>query len=108
MGRHLMRIGTFAFALVNAVPYASAMPAHGFTNMAEGSTVVPPKGFREFCQREPGECEEKATKRNVVSLTPERLAQLQQVQRLINERIAYQSDRETYGRSEYWNYPETW
>ena len=75
--------------------------------MAEGSTVVPPKGFREFCQREPGECEEKATKRNVVSLTPERLAQLQQVQRLINERIAYQSDRETYGRSEYWNYPET-
>jgi predicted transglutaminase-like cysteine proteinase len=68
----------------------------------------PPYGFVSFCEREPVECT--ATSNNTdarLDATPERLSDLDVVNRTVNHEIEPATDKEIYGVTEYWTLPKT-
>lgn len=68
----------------------------------------PPYGFVSFCEREPVECA--ATSNNTdarLDATPERLSELDVVNRGVNHEIEPATDKEIYGVTEYWTLPKT-
>jgi len=67
----------------------------------------PPYGFVEFCQRMPGECRQGQPEEQRFSATPERLIELDLVNRSVNREIAPATDLEIYGQTEYWTIPTT-
>ena len=71
------------------------------------AATAAPYGFVEFCRRMPEECRQTATEVRRVSVTPERLNELDTVNRAVNREIEPASDMEIYGRTEYWTIPTT-
>jgi predicted transglutaminase-like cysteine proteinase len=67
----------------------------------------PPYGFVEFCQRMPQECAQGPLEEQRFSATPERLIELDRVNRTVNREIAPATDLEVYGVVEYWTIPTT-
>ena len=67
----------------------------------------PPYGFVEFCQRMPNECEQGPIEAQRISATPERLIELDRVNRTVNREIAPATDLEVYGVVVYWTIPTT-
>lgn len=65
----------------------------------------PPYGFIGFCERTPDQC----VPQRVIDIrfqpTPERLSELDEVNRTINRGISPATDAEIYGVSEYWTLP---
>lgn len=74
-------------------------------SMAVGAKVLPPIGFIEFCIRIPGECSEVTAMPRPVTLTPQRLTELDRVQWEVNRQVRPREDLDQYGKAEYWNYP---
>lgn len=74
-------------------------------SMAVGAKVLPPIGFIEFCIRNPGECSEVTAMPRPVTLTPQRLTELDTVQWEVNRQVRPREDLDQYGKAEYWNYP---
>lgn len=70
-----------------------------------GHAFAPP-AFSPFCSREPRLCSTSGRSK-VVALTPQRDAELQQVNRSVNSRIRERSDRETVGKADDWRVPTT-
>ncbi|MGE0211864.1 MAG: transglutaminase-like cysteine peptidase [Parvibaculaceae bacterium] len=68
--------------------------------------TLPPVGFVEFCQREPRECQPIGGKAQRLELTDGRWKLLNQVNQMVNDKIAPLSDMELYGVAEYWAYPD--
>jgi predicted transglutaminase-like cysteine proteinase len=67
----------------------------------------PPYGFVEFCQRMPQECKQGPPEEQRLSATPERLMELDRINRAVNREIAPATDLEVYGQAEYWTIPTT-
>ena len=67
----------------------------------------PPYGFVDFCQRMPDECAQGPIEVQRISATPERLIELDRVNRTVNREIAPATDLEVYGVVEYWTIPTT-
>jgi predicted transglutaminase-like cysteine proteinase len=67
----------------------------------------PPYGFVQFCERVPEECRQGATEEQRFSATPERLSELDALNRAVNREIAPATDMEIYGVAEYWTIPTT-
>ena len=67
----------------------------------------PPYGFVEFCARMPQECQQGVPEEQRFSATPERLSELDTVNRSVNKEIAPATDLEIYGQAEYWTIPTT-
>jgi predicted transglutaminase-like cysteine proteinase len=67
----------------------------------------PPYGFVEFCQRMPEECRQGPIEEQRFSATPERLIELDSINRAVNREIAPATDLEVYGQAEYWTIPTT-
>ena len=68
-------------------------------------TAPPPYGFVEYCRSNLSECRPGEPARRRYSATPDRLAELDRVNRLINRRIAPATDEEIFGVKEYWTMP---
>src|SRR5436190_12649910 len=66
-----------------------------------------PYGFVHFCARMPEECQQGAMEEQRLSATPQRLAELDTVNRGVNREIAPATDLEVYGQAEYWTIPTT-
>jgi predicted transglutaminase-like cysteine proteinase len=66
-----------------------------------------PYGFVEFCQRMPQECVQGPPEEQRISATPERLSELDRINRTVNREIAPATDLEVYGQTEYWTIPTT-
>jgi predicted transglutaminase-like cysteine proteinase len=64
-----------------------------------------PMGWVQFCKAEPAECAVKTTRPAKMKLTPARLAQLDQINRMINAAIEPVTDIDLYGVEELWTYP---
>lgn len=69
--------------------------------------AAPPYGFVQFCERSPEEC---APAANAIAdgrfnASPERLAELDEINRAVNTRIEPATDQELYGVEEYWTLP---
>lgn len=67
----------------------------------------PPYGFVEFCQRMRAECRQGPPEEQRFSATPERLMELDIINRTVNREIAPATDLEVYGQTEYWTIPTT-
>src|SRR5215467_6694039 len=67
----------------------------------------PPYGYVEFCKRMPEECAMGPKGERRISATPERLSELDALNRAVNHEIAPATDMEIYGVAEYWTIPTT-
>lgn len=65
----------------------------------------PPYGFVRFCDRNPDACRARHIEDIRFQPTPERLSELDEVNRWVNHAIAPATDMEIYGVSEFWTYP---
>ncbi|AHB49009.1 transglutaminase [Hyphomicrobium nitrativorans NL23] len=65
----------------------------------------PPYGFVRFCERNPDACRARHIEDIRFQPTPERLSELDEVNRWVNHAIAPATDMEIYGVSEFWTFP---
>jgi len=65
----------------------------------------PPYGFVNFCERMPRECAHGRPEEHRFDATPERLAELDAVNRAVNREIEPVTDLELYGEADYWTIP---
>lgn len=65
----------------------------------------PPYGFVSFCERTPRECAQGPQEEQRFSATPERLAQLDLINRSVNHEIEPITDLDHYGLADYWTIP---
>jgi predicted transglutaminase-like cysteine proteinase len=66
-----------------------------------------PYGFVQFCARMPEECQQGPPEEQRFSATPERLSELDTINRTVNREITPATDMEIYGQAEYWTIPTT-
>ena len=65
----------------------------------------PPHGYVAFCNLNPSKCRPGSKSRKRPVLTTQRLVELDEVNRLVNEAIAPVTDKEIYGVDEFWTLP---
>jgi predicted transglutaminase-like cysteine proteinase len=68
-------------------------------------TSLPPIGFVQFCARQPEDCRAIGDRATEVALTPSRWNLLNQVNKLVNRKIAPMSDIELHQVPELWTVP---
>ncbi|MDX2309529.1 MAG: transglutaminase-like cysteine peptidase [Hyphomicrobium sp.] len=98
---------------VLAVTPAAADPAHPLTTASlrapfmkvYGSSQAP-YGYVRYCEQSPASCTAKGPGVRFEA-TPERLSDLDEVNRLVNRSVTPATDSEIYGISEYWTLPGT-
>ncbi|MFN3869418.1 MAG: transglutaminase-like cysteine peptidase [Hyphomicrobiaceae bacterium] len=66
-----------------------------------------PYGFVRFCEASPEHCVANSQEDARVDATPDRLAQLDDVNRSVNRQIKPMTDLEIYGVTEFWTIPRT-
>ena len=103
-----------AGALAGIVAPTSAMADHSFPAALE-SKASPfmrvygpsqaPYGFVRFCESNPQACAPQRMEDVRFQPTPERLSELDEVNRWANHVIAPATDQEIYGVSEFWTFP---
>jgi predicted transglutaminase-like cysteine proteinase len=71
------------------------------------SVTQAPYGFVQFCSRMPAECQQGPMEEQRFSATPQRLSELDIINRAVNREIAPATDLEVYGQAEYWTIPTT-
>lgn len=82
--------------------------------LAEANRFMPlaveteaPDGFVDFCTRFPVDCREAGEPSRAVVLTEDRWVELVETNRSVNRSISPTTDREFYGREEFWTFPQT-
>lgn len=65
----------------------------------------PPYGFVRFCERNPDACRPRHIEDVRFQPTPERLSELDEVNRWVNHAIAPATDMDIYSVSEFWTFP---
>lgn len=66
-----------------------------------------PYGFVRFCEANPKECSQDGREETRLDATPERLSELDAINRSVNRAIKPLTDIEIYGVTEYWTLPTT-
>lgn len=66
----------------------------------------PPYGYVRYCEQSPQSCTAKGPGARFAA-TPERLSDLDEVNRIVNRTVEPATDAEIYGISEYWTLPGT-
>lgn len=70
-------------------------------------SAAPPFGFVQFCERSPAECAPHGSREPHFTIAAARLSELDEINRLVNARIAPATDMELYGVLEHWTIPTT-
>lgn len=104
-----------AMAAVAALPTAGLADPAGLPRSQERASpymrvfavTQAPYGFVQFCARMPEECQQGPMEEQRFSATPERLSELDTINRTVNREIAPATDMEIYGQAEYWTIPTT-
>jgi predicted transglutaminase-like cysteine proteinase len=71
-----------------------------------GEQVRPPSGWKQFCQDWPIECPDANLEPRDIVLTDDSWTAIGWVNAEVNGAITPVTDKEHYGRSEYWTYPQ--
>ncbi|WP_187437393.1 transglutaminase-like cysteine peptidase [Bradyrhizobium rifense] len=105
LGRWLMA----AVALTATVSLDGA-PAHAFLARpalfaAIGNATKAPNGWLQLCAANAEECKPTAGQAREMTLTPDLLQQLYEINKYVNDRVIWTSDAELYGATERWAYP---
>jgi predicted transglutaminase-like cysteine proteinase len=69
--------------------------------------AVTPAGWIGLCERQPGMCARASGVVVVPKAGEEEIKQLNEINRTVNHRIAYVTDREQLGSEEFWGFPST-
>jgi predicted transglutaminase-like cysteine proteinase len=69
------------------------------------AVTQPPYGFVHMCERLPEECRQGPLEEQRFSATPDRLTELDSINRAVNREIAPATDMEIYGVPEHWTIP---
>lgn len=104
------RLTTLAATGVAAACLSMALPAHAFLARptlfaAIGAATKAPSGWQQFCAENAEECRPGADQARDVVLTPELLQQLYEINKYVNDRVAWTSDDALYGKAERWTLP---
>ena len=106
------RLGAWtAAAAVAAATFAwDVLPAHAFLARpallaAIGNATKAPSGWLQLCATNADECKPLADQARDVTLTPDLLQQLYEINKYVNDRVTWTSDSELYGKTERWAYP---
>lgn len=75
------------------------------TYMRVFGQAAPPYGFVQFCDRTPDECVAGPMAESRFHASPERLAELDEINRAVNTAIEPATDMDLYGVEEYWTLP---
>jgi predicted transglutaminase-like cysteine proteinase len=67
----------------------------------------PPYGFVRFCDASPKDCGEVQPEQSRFVASPDRLSELDDINRTINKQIKPETDLEIYGTTELWTLPKT-
>jgi predicted transglutaminase-like cysteine proteinase len=101
-----------AGALAGTVAPTNAMEQHAVSRNAVSAPFMrvygpsqPPYGFVRFCENNPQDCAPQRIEDVRFQPTPERLSELDEVNRWANHAVAPATDQEIYGVSENWTYP---
>jgi predicted transglutaminase-like cysteine proteinase len=93
---------------VSAFPPTDAVaPARAAAFMRIFGPAQPPHGFVRFCESSPKECTPEQRKETRFDASAERLRELDDVNRAINQSVTPATDLEIYGVNEYWTLPRT-
>lgn len=103
-----VRVGLLVVALLSCLGGGVAMAGDSALFVAEHGKSKPPIGFVKFCAQSPSECKGKGTLLTPrLRMSPERWADLFEVNLQVNKDIKPASDQELYGEVEFWAYPVT-
>jgi predicted transglutaminase-like cysteine proteinase len=112
MKRLLCLLATLAATLLVSAPTgaeANGAKARGIiaapSYMRVYGQAAPPYGFVDFCLRTPAECAAGPQEEARFVASPERLAELDDINRVVNTSIEPATDLELYGVEEYWTLP---
>lgn len=105
-----------SLTMIVAPLLATMMPVSASADSARGrpssymrvyGQAAPPYGFVQFCDRMPEECVGGPLQEARFFASPERLAELDEINRAVNGAIEPTTDLELYGVEEYWTLPTT-
>lgn len=100
----LLAVCALPAAVADANPIDKSVPqAQRF--MRVFGPAAPPYGFVQFCERSPEQCQGPQGQEHRVDATPDRLAELDDINRAVNKEIAPTTDQELYGVTEHWTLP---
>ncbi|WP_306224707.1 transglutaminase-like cysteine peptidase [Bosea beijingensis] len=101
----------FAIAAIIAAQFClSPASANGLTDLAHlhaGQAALPPMGWGQFCNANPGDCIPQRTVRQTVALTDSRWAELVEINLRFNKAIEPVTDLDQFGVVERWTYATT-
>jgi predicted transglutaminase-like cysteine proteinase len=102
--------GVFGALMVSGVALADPIsPLRGqdyaSSRMRVFGPAQPPYGFVSFCDRSPTECAQGVQEEQRFFASPERLAQLEAINRAVNHEIEPVTDVDHYGVADYWAIP---
>jgi predicted transglutaminase-like cysteine proteinase len=109
-----MRVGLAVLSVVMGLVWSGEVAAGGpkatgpdrpSPFMRVHGQAYPPYGFVQFCQAFPVQCAGGGLEDHRFLATPERLSELDEINRSINRAIAPATDAELYGISEFWTLP---
>ncbi len=109
-----MRVSTLVLIVVSGILHAGSAaadnsrvraPEHASPFMRVFGQAVAPFGYVEFCKRTPQECVTGPMRDQRFQATPERLSELDEINRQVNRAILPVTDLELYGVTEYWTIP---
>lgn len=88
----------------------ASVPAHAFLARPVifapvGSITKAPAGWLQFCADNPDECRSNAADSRGVTLTPDLLGQLFEVNAYVNDRVKWTADQDLYRKTEHWAFP---
>ncbi|WP_051383113.1 transglutaminase-like cysteine peptidase [Bradyrhizobium sp. WSM3983] len=99
-----------AAAALAATVVLDGEPAHAFLARptlfaAIGNATKAPNGWLQLCAANAEECKPTADQAREMTLTPDLLQQLYEINKYVNDRVIWTSDAELYGATERWAYP---
>ena len=111
-----MRSLSIAMALASGLSLLTPIEAAASSNKPRASDrstpfmrvfgqAAPPYGFVQFCERSPNQCAAGTMPESRFVASPERLSELDEVNRLVNASIEPATDIDLYGVEEYWTLP---
>jgi predicted transglutaminase-like cysteine proteinase len=105
-----LRSWGMAAAALTAIVLLDVSTAHAFLVRpalfaAIGGATKAPSGWLQLCAANAEECKPMADQAREVTLTPDLLQQLYEINKYVNDRVQWTSDSELYGNAERWAYP---
>lgn len=86
--------------------FANLTPAMAPRHLPEGRTTSAPIGFVRFCAEYPKDCTPEGPQVGTMTLDARRKAELDRVNRTVNDSVEPVTDLDHYGETERWAYPD--